>query len=609
VSHDGGAGGRVRYTVARSMELTWQAFVVLGVVGAILGLLALSRVPPDAVFVGAVTVLLSAGIISTREALAGMANEGMITVAVLFVVAEGVRQTGAVTVVFERLLGRPRSVTAAQARMMVPVCMISAFLNNTPIVAMLMPLVSDWAKSVRMSVSKLLLPLSYATILGGTCTLIGTSTNLVVYGLLTDRAPGLRIGLFDLAWVGVPCAVLGLAWVLVASPRLLPDRRPATALFADPREYTTEMVVDLDSPLVGRTLEEAGLRHLPGLYLMEIGRAGDILPAVASGERLHAGDRLVFAGVVDSVVELHRMRGLRPATDQVFKLEGTRAGRRLVEAVVSDSCSLVGRTIRDGRFRSVYDAAVVAVARNGVRLRQRIGDIVLRAGDTLLLETHAWWAESHRNSRDFFLVSAAAGARPPRHERAWVAGTIVALMIAAVAGGLLSMLNGAALAAGLMLATRCLYPSEARQSIDWSILVVIAASFAVGRAVETTGLAGWIVGGLAGPLTATPLAALATIYGATMLANAVMSNNAAVALMFPIAEATARTLGVSLLPFAIALMMAGSNDFATPIGYQTNLMVYGPGGYRFADYVRLGAPLNLLMWAVAMAIIPFVWPL
>jgi di/tricarboxylate transporter len=340
---------------------------------------------------------------------------------------------------------------------------------------------------------------------------------------------------------------------------------------------------------------------------MEIVRAGDVLPAVSSDEQLHALDRLVFAGVVESVVELQRVRGLRPATDQVFRLEGARVARRLVEAVVSDSCPLVGRSIREGRFRSVYDAAVVAVARNGERLRQRIGDIVLRPGDTLLLETHSWWEESRRNSRDFFLVSTVPGARPARHDRAWVAAGILLLMIVTAGTGALSMLNAAALAAGLMLVTRCLSASQARGSVDWAVLVVIAASFAMSRAVETTGLAAWIVHGLSGSLTATPWLALATVYGITMVCNAVMSNNAAVALMFPIAAATAQSLGVNLLPFAVALMMAGSNDFATPIGYQTNLMVYGPGGYRFSDYVRLGGPLNLLLWGAAVLIIPYFW--
>ncbi|MBI4270693.1 MAG: SLC13 family permease [Candidatus Rokubacteria bacterium] len=585
-----------------------QAVLVLAVLVGVLVLLGGTRLSPDLVLLAGVTVLLTAGVLSQREALAGLANEGMITVAILFVVAAGMRETGALASVLEPLLGRPRSTTVAQARLMGPVAFMSAFLNNTPIVAMLIPVVTDWAKRRGVSVSKLLLPLSYATILGGTCTLIGTSTNLVVYGLLLERLPAKRLGLFEIAWVGVPCALVGLAWVLLASRWLLPERRPAAALFADPREYTVEMLVEPGSPLAGRTIEEAGLRHLAGVYLMEIDRDGEVLPAVASSERLRAGDRLVFTGVVDSVVDLQKIRGLMPATDQVFKLDGDRSRRHLVEAVVSDSCPLVGRTIREGRFRAVYAAAVIAVARNGERIRQRIGDIVLRAGDTLLLEADPRFAEQQRNSRDFFLVSAIPGSQPLRHERAWVAGAILLGLVVAAGSGLLSMLNAAALAAGLMIATRCLRVSEARRSVDWSVLTVIAASFAVSRAVETTGLAAWLVEGLVGVAGAHPWRALALISGVTMLCNAVMTNNAAAVLLFPIAVGTAERLGVSAMPFAVGLMMAGSNDFATPIGYQTNLMVYGPGGYRFSDYLRLGGPLNLLSWATAVFLIPFLWP-
>jgi di/tricarboxylate transporter len=584
-----------------------DGLITLAVLAAVGILLAASRLPPDVILAGGVTLLLTLGILSPAEALGGLANEGVVTVGVLFVVAAGLRETGGLGLLTERLLGRPRTVTAAQARLMVPIATASAFLNNTPIVAMMIPVVSDWAKRCQISVSKLLLPLSYATILGGTCTMIGTSTNLVVYGLLVRQEPGTRLGLFDIAWIGVPCAVVGLAYILAAQRWLLPDRKPVASLFADPREYTVEMLVTADSPLAGRTIEEGGLRHLPGVYLMEIEREGDVLAAVGSAQRLRANDRLVFAGVVESVVDLQKIRGLVPATDQVFKLNGARNQRRLVEAVVSDTCPLVGRTIRDGRFRSVYDAAVIAVARNGQRLRQRIGDIVLRAGDTLLLEAHAAFAAQHRNTRDFFLVSAVRGSAPPRHDRASIALLILGAMIVAAGTGLLGMLNAAMLAAGLMVLTRCLSITTARQSVDWPVLIVIAAAFGLSRALETTGAAAWLASSMLGVAGTSPWMALAVIYALTMLLNAFMTNNAAAALMFPIAFATARALGVDPMPFVVALIMAGSNDFATPIGYQTNLMVYGPGGYRFGDYVRFGGPLNLIVMATALLLIPLIW--
>ncbi|MBI4606057.1 MAG: SLC13 family permease [Planctomycetes bacterium] len=580
---------------------------IITVAGAA-ALLVATRIAADLVMIGAVALLMTVGVLTPREALAGMANEATATVGVLFLVAAALRATGGMEIVTRSVLGCPKSVTGAQARLMLPVTALSALLNNTPIVAMMLPVVSDWAKKHGLSVSKLLLPLSYAAILGGTCTLIGTSTNLVVHGLLVERRPELAMGLFDLAWVGVPCAALGIAYVLLASRRLLPDRRPVMSTLQDPREYTVEMLVEPGSPLVGSTIEQAGLRHLRGMYLMEIHRGGDVLPAVSSEERLHAGDRAVFVGVVDSVVDLQRIRGLAPATDQVFKLDQPRSERCLVEAVVSDTCPLLGRTIREGRFRSAYNAAVIAVARNGERVRKKIGDIELRAGDTLLLEAPPSFVRQHRDSRDFFLVSAVEDSAPPRHDKAWTSIAILAAMVAAAGTGLLSMLNAALLAAGLLLATRCISAASARRSVDWQVLLVTAAAFGVSRALEKTGASAWVAGTLTGSCGSSPWAALAAVYAVTMVFNAFMSNNAAAALMFPIAFATAESLGVSTMPFAVAVMVAGSNDFATPIGYQTNLMVYGPGGYRFTDYLRLGGPLNLLVGAVAVGLIPLIWP-
>ena len=588
--------------------MSWEAWTTLGMLGVVFTLMACTRVGPDVLLWGAVTVFMTLGIITPAEALSGLANEGMVTVGLLFIVAAGLRETGGMHLVTQRLLGRPQSVKMAQLRLMGPVATMSAFMNNTPLVAMLLPVVDEWTRQLRLSASKFMIPLSYATILGGTCSLIGTSTNLVVNGLLarTTDMPTLRM--FDIAWVGIPCTVVGLGYLLLSSRWLLPDRRPAFSTQDDPREYSVEMQVEADSPLVGQTIEQAGLRHLPGLYLMEIDRHGEILAAVSPQERLHARDQLVFVGVVESVVDLQKVRGLIPATDQVFKLKHPRSQRSLIEAVVSDSCPVVGMTIRDGHFRNLYNAVVIAVARNGERLRQKIGDIVLRAGDTLLLEARPAFVEQQRNSRDFFLVSQVQNSTPRRHERAWVALAILGLMVVVATLGWLSMLNAAMLAAGLMILTGCCSSTIARRSVDWQVLLVIAAAFGMERALQKTGTASVIAHTFLGLAGDSPWAALAIVYGVTMLLTELLTNNAAAALMFPIAMATATSLSVYPLPFAIAVMLAASYGFATPIGYQTNLMVYGPGGYRFADYLRIGVPLDLLMGITAVCITPLVWP-
>ncbi|MFH0981705.1 MAG: SLC13 family permease [Planctomycetota bacterium] len=587
--------------------LGWQAWVTLGVIAVVFALLALTQIATDVVLVGGVTILLVTGVLSAQDAFAGMHNEGMLTVAVLYVVVAGLEATGGTAWLVQRVLGRPRSLFGAVVKMMAPVSFMSAFLNNTPVVAMFLPAVKDWARQHRLSVSKLMIPLSYAAVLGGVCTLIGSSTNLVVNGLLiAAKQPSMHM--FDLAWVGVPCAVAGMLFILLLGRRLLPDRRPAISESDDPREYTVEMLVDPGSPLVGKTVEEAGLRHLPGMFLAEIDRQGEILPAVPPQEVLQADDRLVFVGIVESVVDLQKFRGLKPATDQVFKLDAPRAERCLVEAVVSTRCPLVGQTIRDGRFRTVYNAVVIAVGRAGERIHKKIGDIVLQPGDTLLLEAHPTFVEQQRNSRHFFLVSQVQNSSPPRHERAWMAIAIMVAMVLAVTFEWLSMLKAGMLAAGAMILTRCCTGQIARRSVDWQIVIAIAASFAIGRALETTGVANVVAQGLIGMAGGSPWPTLVVVYGVTLLLTELITNNAAAVLVFPIALQTAQKLGVDFMPLAMAVTVAASCGFATPLGYQTHMMVYGPGGYRFTDFLRVGVPLDLLCWVVATTLIPWVFP-
>jgi di/tricarboxylate transporter len=576
-------------------------------------MLIFSQLTPDIIMIGGVALLLLCGILTPGEALAGMSNEGMITVGVLFVVGAGVRDTGGVDFIAARLFGRPKTPTTAVARMMLPTATLSAFMNNTPLVAMLIPAVNDWARALRMPVSKFMIPLSYAAILGGTCTLIGTSTNLVVQGMLIKEQvraglPGHGLGMLDISWVGIPSAVLGITFVVLASRWLLPDRRAALSTQDDPREYTVEMQVAPESPLVGKTIEQAGLRHLPGVYLAEIDRDGSAIPAVSPQEVLRASDRLLFVGIVESVVDLQRIRGLVPAADQVFKLSAPRPQRCLIEAVVSNSCPLVGKTIRDGRFRTVYNAVVVAVARNGERLHQKIGDVVLHPGDTLLVEAHPSFADQQRNSRDFFLVSRLEQSTPPRHDKAWLAVGLLLGMVVAVSMGWIPILQASMLIAGLMLLSGCVSISSARHSVDWETLLAIAASFALGTALETTGAAKEIAEGMIGLASGNPWISLALVYAVTLVTTELITNNAAAALMFPFAMATARDLDVNYMPFVISIMMAASAGFATPIGYQTNLMVYGPGGYRFSDYVKIGVPLDILIGVITVALAPLVWP-
>jgi len=586
----------------------WQAALTAAVVFVTLAGLLFGQRAPDMAMIGGVVVLLAAGVLTPDEAFKGMGNEGMLTVAALFVVAAAVERTGALASLVDRALGRPTSLVSAQRRTMIAPAVLSAFMNNTPVVALMVPAIRDWAKKHRLSVSKLLMPMNAAVILGGLCTLIGTSTNVVVSGLVAAKT-GRTLGMFEITWLGVPLLAAGLVYLFVASKSswLLKDRRPAMSQSDDPRQYSLEMVVEPGSPLVGRSIEEAGLRGLEGLFLMEIDRDGHVMAAVAPTERLEAGDRLVFVGVVDSVVELQKIRGLRPATNQVFQLDGPRSERVLLEAVVSNTCPLVGGTIRAGRFRSTYDAVVIAVARNGERLQMKIGDIVLEPGDTLLLEASPRFLEQQRSNRDFYLVSEVSGSTPPRHDQAWIACTVLAGMVLAATLELVPMVAAAFVGAAVVVGFGCISSSEARRSIEWESLLLIAASFGLAKAMEKTGLDEAIARSTIAAAGNDPRMVLAAIYFVTMLFTELMSNNAAAVLIFPIAWQTAADMGVEPMPFVMAITVAASCGFATPMGYQTNLMIYGPGGYKFSDYVRFGGPLNLLVMAITVLLAPLIW--
>ena len=589
--------------------MTPEIAFTLAILVAVIAALGWLRSSPDLILLGGLTALLMYGVIDARDAFAGLANEGLLAVAVLYVVAEGLRQTGGANFIGTKLLGQPQSLRSAQGRIMLPTAVLSAFMNNTPVVATMMPVIGDWAKKLRLSVSYLLMPLSFAAILGGLCTLVGTSTTLVVNGLLMkEQGNGGGLSMFEIAWVGLPAAAVGGVYLLIATRWLLPARVPTMTQMDDPREFSVEMIVTPDSALVGKTIEEAGLRHLPGMYLMEIDRENEVLAAVGSREKLKANDRLVFVGVVESVVDLRKIPGLEPAGDHHFQLEGPRSERSLIEAVVSNSCPFLRTTIRDARFRSHYDAAVIAVARDGRRIRKKIGDIELMPGDTLLLEANPDFIERQRNSRDFFLVSQLTESAAPRHERAWYARVILLAMVVVVATGLLSMLKAALLAAAAMIATRCCRGSEAKRAIDLGVLLTMAAGLGIGRALQTSGTAEWLAGGLIDAIGNRPLVVCAVLYVVTMIFTNIITAKAAAVLLFPIAMAAARSLNADIMPFAVVVMVASAASFATPIGYQTNLMVYGPGGYRFSDFLRLGGPLSLLVGVVTLAILPFVWP-
>ncbi|MGH8426951.1 MAG: SLC13 family permease [Gammaproteobacteria bacterium] len=587
--------------------MSWEAILTLAVLGATVIALAWPRMPPDLPLVGALAVLAVTGCVPLDDAFSGFANPGLIAVAALYVVAAGLQHTGAVSAPARWLFGHTRRLWVAQLRIMLPTAAASAFINNTPVVAALLPTVLDWGKRHRFAASRLAMPLSFAAILGGTCTLIGTSTTIIVNGLLIGTAHEHGMGFFTIGIVGLPVAVAGFLYMLLFGSRLLPDRGSAIGEFTDPREYTVEMLVPARSPFSGKTLEAAGLRHLPGLYVVEIERAGRLISAPGPDELLRENDRLVFAGIVESVADLQKMRGLVPATGQVFKLDTPRPDRRLIEAVIAPENPIVGRTVREGGFRSRYGAVVIAVAREGRRVTGKIGAITLAAGDTLLLEAPVEFLRRYRHNRDFLLLRPLEGSVHPHYERAWIAWLILGAVIGLVTAGVVTLAPAAVFAAVAMVATRCIGLAAARRSIELQVILVIGAAFGIAGALVHTGATAAIAQPLLHLTEGSPLGLLIVVYVLTAVLTAFISNNAAAVLMFPLAFSAVSDLGQPFLPYAITIAMAASANFATPIGYQTNLMVYGPGGYRFSDFVRFGLPLNILVGFVTVFVINWVW--
>ena len=589
------------------MEL--QGWLLLALTVGALCVMTLTRIGPHLVMMAVLTILSAFGILSANEALAGFANSGLITVVAMFVIAAGIDGSGGIDLLVNKVLGQPKSVRGALGRMFAPVIILSGFLNNTPVVATMIPAVQAWSRKIGIPASKLMIPLSYTAILGGTLTLIGTSTNLVVNGQYQSLTGEAGFSLFSITAVGIPVALVGIAFIWIFFPRWLPDRSNKQA-FGNLREFTLEVTVVDNGPLVGKTVTQAGLRQLESVFLVEIERQGAIVTAVTPKEILQGGDRLVFAGDTQAISDLLRINGITASSENgdINTLGTDRTERRLVEVVVSPHCSALGYNIRDAKFRDRYDAVVLAVARHGERLKGNLGTIRLEAGDTLLLEARPAFVSRQRYSKDFLLIND-LDTEPPRHERAYLSWAILIGVVMAAGFGVISMLNAALIGAGLMIITGCCSVNQAEKSLDLTVIVTIAASFALGAALQKTGVAAFLANNIIDLSNGIPWLMLILTYITVSLLTEVITNNAAAVIMLPIVLEVTEKAGLNNEPFIFAIMMAASASFATPLGYQTNLMVYGPGGYRFSDFLKVGLPMNLLIGTVTICVLLVGWPL
>ncbi len=586
--------------------MSWQGWFTLAIVVVMVVALARDLVAPSVAVLGTVVVCMVIGIVTPAQAFAGFSSPAVITVAALYVVARGVEKSGALQPLVGATLGAGKTLRGSLARLAFPVAAVSAFLNNTPIVAMLAPQVADWAERHRRAPSEFLIPLSYATMLGGIGTLIGTSTNLVVSGLLqASGQPALR--LFEQTPMGLPVGIAGVVVLVVVGPWLLPKRRaPRSGLREDAREFVVTMEVKPRGTLDGTAVSAGRLRNLEGVFLAELHRGEDLIAPVAPDTVLRAGDLLTFVGRADLVVDLQSLPGLRSAEQKHFVEPG--GGHQFFEVVVGPASPLVGRTLKETGFRAQYQAAVVAIHRAGQRLRAKLGGVELVVGDTLLLLADAGFAERWRGRDVFLMVSPLSGSLPAPGRKGWIAGLMVLGVVIAAATGLLPVLQGSLVAALALVLLGVLTPADARGAVDLDVMLVMAGSFGLAAAVDKSGLGGraaTIVLGISHGAGVT--GAVVAVVVLTILLIEVVTHAAAAALMFPVAMSAAADSGGSPRLFAVALAVAASCSFLTPIGYQTNTMVYGPGGYRFSDYARVGAPLTIVVVGAIAAVVGLGW--
>jgi di/tricarboxylate transporter len=586
-----------------------EAWITVIVLVAAVAAMARDLLTPAAATLGGTSILLLADVIETDRAFAGFSNPAPITVALLYVLADAASRTGLLQPMVNAALGTGQSLQRSLGRILVPVAAASSVMNNTPIVAMLVPQVTAWAARHGKAPSRLLMPISFAAILGGTVTLIGTSTNLVISGLLEEsgREP---LSFFEITRVGLPLAIIGLGMIIVLAPRLVPQRRSTRDdLGPAGREFVVDMVVVEGGPLDGIDVEGGGLRHLAGVFLVAIERGEELIAPVQPEMVVRGGDRLRFAGRVDRVTDLLALNGLRSGEQEQFDGFDT-SQLTFYEAVIGGVSPLIGHSLKEIRFRGRYQAAVVAIHRAGQRVNAKLGEVPLRVGDTLVLVADRGFRDRWRHRTDFLLVSPMVGAevepRPGRH----VIAVVTLGAVVAAAAGWLPVLHAVLAAAMLVLAARILTPGEAKAAVDLDVVLTMAGGFGLAAAMEDSGLAEQIADIVAGSFGV--MGAVGAVLGvvlATLVLTELVSNTAAALLVFPIAIATATSLDLDPRGLSIAVAVAASASFLTPVGYQTNTMVYGPGGYRYTDYARLGAPITAAVIVTILITVPIFWPL
>ena len=590
-----------------------QIALVFALVLAVFAGFVRERIPSDVVALLAMSALLLLGLLSVDDALDVFSNAAPITIGAMFVLSAALERTGVITGVGNVIvrLSKRWSPLGAIVLLMAVVIVLSAFMNNTPIVVILIPVAIRLAQSVGVSPSKLLMPLSFASIFGGMTTLIGTSTNLLVDGVVQNA--GLEaFGIFEITGAGLCLALAGTLYMVVIGQWTLPDRDTLAALLpsSSSRRFVAQVLVPLDSALVGKTIKETGFSPDKGFTVIDVMRENRSRRDELASLTLEGGDRLVIRSPVSEMLTLREAGNVAIGATSTHAIEPVQATEtRVMEGVVGPQSRLVGRPIIGAGLVRLYGVYAIAIHRRGENIGIGGKNIRFDIGDTVLVEGPP---SGLRQMFDDGMLSnlTETTERPIRRDKAPIAVGAVAFVMLLAAFGVMPIAGLALIAAAAVIAFGCLDHQEAYKSIQWEILMLIFGMLALGKALETTGAAALLVDTLAGQIGhLPPLVTLAVVYLITSALTEFVSNNATAILMTPIALGLAASLGVDARPFVVAVMFAASASFATPIGYQTNTLVYTAGGYKFTDFARVGLPMNLLFFAVSMLVIPMFWPL
>ena len=582
------------------------AWITILTVLTMFTVLLLTKLRADVVFLGAISILFVTGVLNAKEAFSGFSSTSVVIIGVLFVVVSGLTHTGVLQWIVKHLLGQPETYSKAVIRLMLPVAALSSFLSNTTVVALFVGIVKMWSKKLGISPSKLLIPLSYASGMGGVCTLIGTPPNLIISGLYAENT-GEAMNVLTTTVPGLFCLFIGVLSIIAMS-KLLPNRKAPESAFESTSEYTVELEVPSDNPHIGETVNEAGLNDVRGGNLIEVVHYDEFVSPANGEEILMGGDRLIFSGQIDEILDLKHSHGLVSADHHVFTLSEIDSSRQLRTAFVTFGSSLIGKSIGGTTFEKDNGLVLVAVARRGERIKQSPREVVLQAGDTLLLDCppNMKINESSLTAKLHFFDSDQV---PNIGKKTLISTTIMMAMVVLSALNVIPLLQCAFLAAIAMLIFRCCNVDQAMKAINWEILMVFAGSVVLGIAIQKTGIAERLAFGILDVCGDNPIVVMTAICFVGTFITEFISNTAAGAMFFPIMYQAAEKLGYEPFPFLVALMVSVSSSFATPIGSPTHMLVYGPGGYRFSDFMRIGLLMNIIILAANIFIVNIIYPL